>query len=383
MTKLLKAYFALLRLGIGGDPGGDPAVHDSATDPSAEVALFTTGGPIDWERLFALSARQGTLLLTWAGVGHLPPEAQPPRRLKLRWVANVVKGSERHVRRTEVVAALSTMFTDAGIDTVVLKGLSLSRLYPVPSYREGGDIDVWLLGAATNADRLVAARGMSVQHPSPKHSAFIFEGAMVENHRTLFDTTLPLEREADLYRLLERAVTELVTHRTSPPLGIGTARELPAEAAALFLVGHTFRHFCEEGINARQLCDWVVFFRHHAATLDRGLVERRLRELGLERFAGAINAWCAAHLGATPTFAATADAGADDTKSDRLITRMVERYRRTSHVHIPVAGSLRHLLRRRHIYDTYLAKTRFSEFLGPELRRYFAWLAGRVLMVNH
>ncbi len=352
----------------------DDKVAQRLSGPAPDRAQLTGGGPVDWDSLFALSARQGTLLLTWAGVGHLPPDEQPERRLKLRWVANVVKGSERHVRRQEVVSALSAMFSEAGIDTLVLKGLSLSRLYAVPYFREGGDIDVWLFGDSHKADHLVATRGVAVQHPSPKHSAFVFEGATVENHRTLFDTALPFVREAALYRHLERMVTSLTTLRTAPPLGVGTARELPPPAAALFLVGHTFRHFCEEGVNARQMCDWVVFFRHHATTLDHHILEYRLRELGLDRFAGAINSWCAAHLGFTPTFSAAAG----DPQSDRLITRMIERYRRTSHVHIPVAGSLCHLLRRRRIYDTYLGKSRFSEFLGPELRRYFAWLAGRL-----
>ena len=367
MTKLLKAYFALLRLSLNGD-------NTRNLDSDDDLAILTGGGPVDWEQLFALSARQGTLLLTWAGVGHLPADRQPPRQLKLRWVANVVKGSERYVRRGEVVAALSVMLSAGGIDTLVLKGLSLSRLYPVPHYREGGDIDAWFFGKADKADRLMASRGVTVRHPSPKHSAFMFEGAIVENHRTLFDTVLPFEREASLYRRMERMVGKLFSLRNAPSLSVGTARELPAGAAALFLVGHTFRHFCEEGINARQLCDWVVFFDHHAATLDHSLLERQLRELGIDTFAVAINAWCADRLRFRPAFLA----GTNDAATDRLITRMIAGFRRTPRIHTPVVGSIRHLLRRNRIYNTYLGKTRFMEFLGPELRRYFAWLTGRL-----
>jgi hypothetical protein len=361
MTRLTKALFALLRL----------SVWEGRPD---DLSAFARLWPVDWEQMFALSARHGTVLLAWGGITRLPPEYQPPRRLKLRWVANVVKGSERHVRRLEVVADLVTLLASGGIDTIVLKGLAMSKLYPVPYYREGGDIDIWTFGKSSEIDKLVSQRGIATQHPRPKHSTFLFEGAMVENHRTFFDTDLRFRRESALYRKMEGMLGALLTIGDSPGMGVGQAMELPPQAAALFLVGHTFRHFCDEGLNARQLCDWVVFFRHHEGELDHELLVGQLRELGIEDFAASINSFCAAWLGFRPAF--LADTG--DPRSEKLILGMIARYRRRPRIHTPVVGSLCHLLLRNRIYNRYLGKTSFREFLLPELKFYFVWLAGRL-----
>lgn len=362
MTKLTKAFFALLRLGISDQ-------SCQAMPPPGDVM------PVDWERLFAFSARQGAVLLTYGGIQHLPAEYQPPRKLKLRWVANVVKGSERDVRYRQVVSELSHLFSNNGMQMLLVKGLTLSKLYPIPYYREGGDADIYLFGGADRADAIAGSLGIPVQHPTAKHSAFVFKGVMVENHRTFFDTNSSLERENRLYRKMERMLTGMISPGNCPGTYIGLALELPAQAAALFLIGHTFRHFCGEGINSRQLCDWTMLLGKRRAEIDFDLLARQIRELHLEDFVAAINSFCRANLGFEPAFLASEKR---EGASERLILKMISGYRRTPPIHVPVAGVLRHLLFRNRIYNRYLGKCTFREFLQPELKLYFAWLLKRI-----
>jgi hypothetical protein len=67
-----------------------------------------------------------------------------------------------------------------------------------------------------------------------------------------------------------------------------------------------------------------------------------------------------------------------DKKAERLILKVITRYRRAPRIHVPVIGSMRNILIRNSIYSRYLGKTAASEFLLPELRRYFAYALGRL-----
>jgi hypothetical protein len=362
MTRLTDPLFALLRFSLHEGRSGleTPRIN---------------GVRLDWEQLFALAARHGTVLLSYPGIQHLPPADQPPRKLKLRWVANVVKGSERAVRYHEVVSDLSQLLSRNGLDTLILKGLTIASLYPVPSYREGGDIDIYLFGEAEKANAIASSMGIEVRNTTAKHSTFTFEGVTVENHRRLLDAESLFRREGALYRKMEDMVGEMFSRENSPRTGAGTALELPPQAAALFLAGHTFRHFCCGDINIRHLCDWVVFFEKRAGEINFERLSRQISELGLEKFARTINSFCAEHLGFEPQF--FSDAGGTK-KSHRLILTMITRYRRAPRVHIPVAGVLRHIFLRNRIYNSYLGPISPSEFLLPELRRYFVWLLKRL-----
>lgn len=361
----LDMFLALLRLSLG--KGTDGAY--------AEFAGADEG---DWEEVFRLSARQGTLLLIYGGVQRLPPQMQPPRKLKLRWCANVVRGCDRYDAYRIAVGGLSRFFSENGFDMLILKGLTLARLYPVPWHREGGDVDIYMFGRARQADRLVSSRGIEVSCSIPKHSVFRFGGLTVENHHTFFDTDLRFRREAALYDRMERMLKDTFTadecFTSSDP---ATAGELPPQAAALYLAGHTFRHFCNIDANLRQLCDWVVFFDANRSRIDHSLLEKQLRQLGIGDFAAAVNSFCARRLGFEPAFMARDTRGAES--DSRFILKTLMKYRKRSRFHIPAAAPLRRIAARNGIYGRYLGGVSPREFLLPELGNYFSYQIRRAL----
>lgn len=358
-------FFALLRLSL----------HASTPDnPSA----FLRADEADWEQVFSLAARQGTVLLTYGGLQHLPAGAQPPRKLKLRWCANVIKGSERYDHYGRVVQELAQLFSQNGIDMLILKGVTISRLYPVPYYREGGDIDIYLFGEADRADRLVSSLGINVNHPIAKHSSFMLNGVRVENHRTFFDMDTRFRRESELYRKMGDMLDGLLSIEACPALnGENAVRQMSAQAAALYMTGHTFRHFCCLDINIKQLCDWTVFFTRRKDEIDARLLTAQIKELGLERFVTAINSFCALRLGFAPYFMVPGK------NSEHTVLKTVLRYRLAPKVHIPVVGPLRYLIARNRIYNEFLGKISPSEFLLPEAGNYFSWLLKRIRRQGH
>lgn len=77
---------------------------------------------------------------------------------------------------------------------MTLKGVGLSTLYPIPSHREGGDIDIYTFSGSESisdseanqlADSLIEQQGQKIDvDKTPKHSVFYFNGILVENHKT-------------------------------------------------------------------------------------------------------------------------------------------------------------------------------------------------------
>ena len=88
-----------------------------------------------------------------------------------------------------------------GIRTVQLKGVGLSALYPVPSHREGGDLDIYTFSADASkltdgqanalADELMRRQGIDVKMRSYKHSNFRYRDVPVESHKCFLNVQHP------------------------------------------------------------------------------------------------------------------------------------------------------------------------------------------------
>lgn len=98
--------------------------------------------------------------LAWDGVVTLPAQLQPYEDLRLTWLVAVDNYEQKYARYCRTVDELSQFYATRSIRTVQLKGVGLSACYPVPSHREGGDLDIYTLSADvsvlsdTDANRL-------------------------------------------------------------------------------------------------------------------------------------------------------------------------------------------------------------------------------------
>lgn len=107
-----------------------------------------------WNELYRLASLQGILAIVWDGLQKLPPELQPPRELRLRWAYNVEQIERRYENQRRAASRLAELFAAEGIRTVVLKGLAVGALYPVPAHRPCGDLDCFLCGDYERGNRL-------------------------------------------------------------------------------------------------------------------------------------------------------------------------------------------------------------------------------------
>ncbi|NDV60223.1 nucleotidyltransferase family protein [Bacteroides sp. 519] len=355
MIKPVDLLFTLLRFSLN--------VEENNINTSTSAFAEATND--DWQRVFKLSVEQGVLLLCYGGWQCLPANLQPFCKLKLRWCANVVKANERYERYKTVIDKLSVLFLENNIKLLIIKGITLSELYPTPYYREVGDIDVFVAGNTTKANKLLSRVGMRHEEEIPKHTTFNLGGIAVENHYTLFDTTLPFGKERQLYVQMEKLLRNMLADCTCLTVYSNSVFQLPPQVAALHFIGHTFRHFCCMDMNIRQLCDWTIFFTTYRKEIDSNLLSMQINELGLAKFVCHINAVCSGYLGFEPYFMLPAKT---DKQAEHFILKTIMRYK--VNPSIPVWSVLCNLFYRNRIYKKYLGKVTFPEFLYPEIKSY-------------
>lgn len=250
-----------------------------------------------WEEVFALAKRGGVAALTFDATMRLPENLRPSRDLRIRWGLHAQASAERYARQRETAAHLASIFAEKDVKTMLLKGLSLARYYPEPALRECGDIDVWLYGDCEKGNDIARSLGLVLTEENPKHSTFLLNGVLVENHRTFLDEAL--------YRMDKRLDKQLANILdTQPSVSLpdtnGLLNTPPPDFNALFLLRHASMHF-PDGIALRHVVDWALFLHTEHKNIDADALRSTLRNEDLVEFAGILTAMARIYLNLNDT----------------------------------------------------------------------------------
>ena len=273
-------FFRLIRsgAGLGAAPVSDTA--DTAVTPGS------------WERIYRMAADHGLSAVVWDGICRLPAAQQPPRETRIRWALSAEKLEERYRHQQQTASKLAARFSEEGLRMLLLKGLGLSRDYPLPEHREFGDIDIYLYGQSDKGDLVLHEIGAHLYFDVPKHSEYVWDGVLIENHRTILNVRRN-RTERELNAVLVRLLEKEGTHGLAP--GIQAPR---ATFNAIFLIRHAAVHFQKEGIVLRHLCDWACFLTRHWDEIDHALFRTAMEDYRMDRFADLMTAAAVEYLGA-------------------------------------------------------------------------------------
>ena len=273
---------ALIRAGVLGNTGFD--VPDS----------------LNWSLLIEEAGRQGVLVIASDGLQKLYDAGvysalgdKEERRTKAQWFAKTMKYEQRYAGQLSATKTMGEWFASAGIQAVVLKGITVSECYPIPSHRYSADLDCFLIKDGEHLDayelgnQIIEKRGLTVDRTFYKNSSFDLPGLHVENHKfcTPFRGNETLKRFERMlqWMILEGPLTEFEETGLMIP---------PVMASALLLTEHAYSHFLHEGLNLRHILDWALFKRMHGYDMDWGAFEKYVDEFGFRRFYDAYS-----HLG--------------------------------------------------------------------------------------
>lgn len=243
---------------------------DGTTAAALRLALGRelTDGAVDWAALLGVAARERLVALAWLRSGALIREAAPSDIVDA-WRSHAIAVDQKGRDRLGLLAITAMALDQAGIPTVVLKGMPLARrLYGDPFIRASDDIDLYVApDCRDRAREALSASGWHHETGAAPWDELFSRGPRTRLYLEVHEMLL-----SDYLAHLPR-----VTPRTAPiDLGGVTVAALEDPIEPAYLAAHLAGH-------QRPPLLWLIDF----ATLWNGLDDDRRRAAeGAARSAG-------------------------------------------------------------------------------------------------
>ena len=258
----------------------------------------------DWDAFSDFAKRQTLVGIVFDGIQRLPKGAAPRLDLLMRWLGMSQRVKMRNEVLNEATVAVYNSVSDAGYSCCVLKGQGNAVMYPNPSARMPGDVDVWVDAGRDDvrklAHALVENADGRVGSESLNHIGLTMSGITVELHSTpgfmanfVYNCRLQkwLRRNADLQ----------CSNMVALPNGSGAVAVPTCAFNTVYQLYHLYHHYFYEGVGLRQVVDYYfVVVKSEERRVEGGVkseerrvknpmaLEGELNRLGLWKFAGAV-----------------------------------------------------------------------------------------------
>lgn len=192
----------------------------------------------------------------------------------------------RNEAMNRFIAELVKRMREADIKVVLVKGQGVAQCYERPLWRSVGDIDLLIDDENYNKAKAFLsafAEKAVAEDVDKKHLSVQIEGFTIELHGRM---PFALSRRAD--RVVDEVVADTLLKLSDERLAVrvwkngDTEVYLPnADNDVILVFTHFLHHFFIEGVGLKQVCDWCRLLWKFRDELDKDLLMKRLREMGL------------------------------------------------------------------------------------------------------
>ena len=278
-TKDQQAFFALVRAGLW--------------EQEVQLAPY---GEIDFAEVLRFSEEQSVVGLVAAGIEHVT-DGRPAKKDVLQFIGRTVQLEQRNQAMNCFIGELMEKMRGAGIYSVLVKGQGVGQCYERPLWRSCGDVDLFF-----DAENYERAKGflsplaveVEPEEKRKKHLAMTIDPWLVELHGLM-----PTEISERINAGVERVQSDIFAGG-----GVrvwkndGADVPLPSPDNDVIIVfTHFLQHFFVGGVGLRQICDWCRLLWTYRDSIDRGLLERRLKKMGIMSEWKAFGAFAVEYLG--------------------------------------------------------------------------------------
>lgn len=282
-------FFALIRAGLWEDT----MAHDSRfTVPDFEQ--------VDWNEVCRLAEEQSSVGVVLAGIDWFKvhdTQFTVPQEVLFQWIGEVQMLEQQNIAMNQFIGRLVGKMRDADIYTLLVKGQGIAQCYKRPLWRCCGDVDLFLNNDNYNRTKKLLvpiASEVEREYAREKHLGMTIDNWVVELHGSL---------RCGLSRRIDKTLDEIQNNifcggSVRSWLNCNTQVFLPGENEdAVFVFTHILRHLYEGGIGIRQICDWCRLLWTYRDSLNYGLLELRIRKMGLMSEWRAFGAFAVDYLG--------------------------------------------------------------------------------------
>ena len=221
-------------------------------------------GCFDWDACYQFAKRQTLVGVLFDGIQRLPKELAPARPLLLRWLSDSESIRRRNMRMDRASAYIYNKVCAAGFRCCILKGQGNALLYPRPSSRIPGDVDVWVMANREElrhiALSLTEGDGSSFQE-SLNHIGLTVHGVSVELHSTPALLNSPLHNSR-LQKWLKQNADLQCSNRIALPNNAGEVAVPTLSFNVIYQLCHLFHHCFYEGVGLRQIVDYYFVLKN-------------------------------------------------------------------------------------------------------------------------
>ena len=254
------------------------AINDKAT-------VFDSSDELDWEVLYEFAKKQTIVGVMFAGIEKLSKEQRPPKNILMNWYMLVERIRKRNDRLNEAVIEVTSQFERDGFPNCVLKGQGNALMYPDPSLRQPGDIDLWPVAERKDIFKYVR-RSFPDTEMLYHHLEYpIIKDVMTEVHFFPMFLNNPLYN-GRFQKWMKSVAKQQCENRVELPQG--TFCRPTDDFNVVYQLAHVRHHFFDEGIGMRQLLDYYYLLKSETVVAKHEELRHRLKDMGLLDFAGAV-----------------------------------------------------------------------------------------------
>lgn len=222
---------------------------------------------------------------------------------------------------------IADLFDANNISYILLKGISLAAFYPVPEYRQLGDVDIYINDKEmfNRANALLFANGYTKDDEiSDHHQGYLYK--VPQTGRTMI---LELHyRIVGLYQYapVNKIVDDVFAANTfSPAMQTVNDRNypvLPPTEYTFYMIHHMLKHYLYSGFGIRLLCDFTFFLGHNYTAIDFAKIHTWCKESKILHLYEIILETCRIYLGLPETIDSKIHYNKNDCKT--FITQLLE-----------------------------------------------------------
>jgi len=265
MTDIQEKFFQILRFTLGNS--------DVCPKVSTE----------EWRDIFTIAQQQCMSAVILNGIKSIK-NGGPDEDTVMDWAGEANEIARQNELLCKNAVAVAGQFSRMGFESCLLKGQGNASMYPMPSTRTPGDIDIWLRG---KPDEIIAL----IRKHYPKAKACYhhidcpqFRGSDVEVHY----------RPAFMHNFLYNKRIQKFFADNSSSQFANKVKMAEGEIAiptpvfnAVFQICHIYKHLFQEGIGLRQLTDYYYLLTTNDFPKNTDY-NKLFSRLGLRKISGAI-----------------------------------------------------------------------------------------------
>ena len=265
MSNTETQYFALLRAALWDTP----------------VAIE---GPVDWDAVMQLAKHHANQALLCGVASQMTGDNRPSEAILGKMQA-VMRGNLLcQMNLKQILASAVHLLHGHDIEPVLLKGFGLAMLYPNPSLRQFGDIDLYVgLDNFHEACQLLrtlpGGYNWGEEVDKGHHYNIEFGQYPMEIHRVSSDMDDP--KVAKVYAAIEHDGLSENTQRVEYE---GLEFSIPSmEFMVFFTFYHAWHHFLTSGVGWRQISDVAMTLHAYRGQLDLDKLRQWLSDMQLTK----------------------------------------------------------------------------------------------------